>query len=221
MKEFKLPEHTSLEEDLNNPQLLAQYKAHISNIQEQDDIRAGRIDKSEAQAKNRVNQLINFDNKNINEQIAKIEKTDEFVNYDEKGKDIVEEWCKRQTNCITIKRSKKDSKAVWDILIQLNGEKLLTEIKMRNKHHQQYPDWYLQEDKYNKIMDLSTKYNYKPVYCNLFTDDQMLMWDMNIVKNKITQQQLMNKTKMGDNIKINKEVYGLKNNEAFLITNIK
>lgn len=214
---MEYPKHTTLEEDLENLELIASIK---KERELNDALASGKITKTDIALANRVNELINFDN-NVNEQIALIEKTDEFVNYDEKGKDIVEGWCKIQIDCITLKRSKIDSKASWDILIQLNGEKLLTEIKMRKFNHTYYDEWFIQDDKYKKVTELADKYNYKPVYCNIFTDEQMLLWNMEIIKNKEIQIHQMNKTKMGDDTKINKNIYGLKNNEAFLITTIK
>lgn len=214
---MEYPKHTTLEEDLENLELIASIK---KERELNDALASGKITKTDIALANRVNELLDF-KKPIQEQIDSIEKTDEFVNYDEKGKDIVEEWCKVTVNCKVRKRSKIDAKEVWDISLELNGEKLLVEIKMRKKDSNQYEEWFIEEKKYKDVTNLANQYKFKPVYCNIFNDDQMLMWDMEIIKNKEISTQMMNKQKMGDDTKINKNIYGLKNSEAFLITTIK
>lgn len=219
MKTFELPKDTTLEQDLENPKLLAEYQLFLQSKIEEDDIKSGKVSKTEIKAKNRLNELIDF-NKDVNSQINSIEKTDEFINYDEKGKDIVQEWCNVTPECKFRKRSGIDAKEAWDVSLELNGEKMLVEIKMRKNDSNYYDEWILENKKYLDVTNLANKYNFKPVYCNIFTDDKMIMWDMEIIKNKEITNKYMNKQTMGDDEKKDKQIYMLKNNEAFLITTI-
>lgn len=52
------------------------------------------------------------------------------------------------------------------------------ECKDRKVAHTYYPDYILEKDKKRKLLDASKK-GYKPIYINTFTDDYMIVWDLN------------------------------------------
>jgi hypothetical protein len=74
----------------------------------------------------------------------------------------------------------------WDVVYVSGGTNNLAEIKVRNKFIDGYPDYIIEEKKYNELIRLTStekgkNNNLQPVYINFFFDG-CVIWNLNEVE---------------------------------------
>lgn len=102
----------------------------------------------------------------------------------------------------------------------LNGNNIIGEFKHRNINNHDDFDWILEVEKYKAIINKKENTKDKTLYINLFKDDVILIWDLNVITeyNYRSTLKLVNKTtaqgftQSGE--KVWKHVFLLKNEHA-------
>lgn len=85
-------------------------------------------------------------------------------------------------NKVTDYQFEKDEYSAWDCTYIWNNITFLVEIKVRNCSSTEYPDFILETDKCNNILNECLQNNYRGLYVNFFNDGIVVIWDLNKVK---------------------------------------
>jgi len=145
------------------------------------------------------------------------------MNYKRKEEKIIDYLLKGGKNIVT------DEMSINDILFEFEQDKwMIGEIKCREHNHNRYPDWILEKDKKDSLFKLAEKYDDKLVlYFNYFTDDTLVVWDLQEVfkKEKKLEKRWMNKHSDPSfkhyNEKVLKDVYMLTLQQCYTTQKIK
>ena len=146
---------------------------------------------------------------------------------EEKGRQIFENYCNQQEWCTIIRWSKKRF-SPWDVSFSSGNTKgysveIIGEIKVRSYESQAFGDWYLEHDKLIALKEIRENYiNKKIMYINIFTDDKLRAWDLDMpsMKDKVIKKKMMPKNEYNDTTMVQKDVYSLFNREAILDSEI-
>lgn len=140
--------------------------------------------------------------------------------YDEIGKESFKQWCSYQYWC-SFNRKSKPGYAKWDVSYISGDSKsnisIIGEIKIRKGNKSSdYSNWFLEVDKYESlklIKESSTKETYIH-YINIYEDNTIQIWNITDLKHLISTKRYMNKQTMGNDTKIEKNVYLLDNKDV-------
>lgn len=81
---------------------------------------------------------------------------------------------------LRLKRFTEGDYDPYDVVYYTGSTLTIGEIKKRNYNHNTYNDWFMQEDKLIKMLEIknSSKYDVKVTYINHFKDGVTLIWDL-------------------------------------------
>ena len=201
MKDFKLPEHTSLEDDLNNQALLKEYSdLYIEQCGTQTQKDALRIKNALKLTQNRL-----------------IFKNDEQA--DEYGKQQFTQWCTTTPGCKVIKFS-KDKNAYWDVAYTLNNVNVVGEIKFRDAYINTYSTWFYEVKKHNNLTEVKKNEDTQIHYINFYQNGTMNIWNTTSIHTQNEPvERLMKASEYSGPEKKLKMVYELKNDETIFTKN--
>lgn len=98
---------------------------------------------------------------------------------EEKAKETFNNFCEQQKWC-KIKRFTAGQYDPYDVVYHTNNNITIGEIKKRDNKVTDFNDWFLEKDKYDKLMEIaknSSKY-VKVTYINHFQDNVTAVWDL-------------------------------------------
>ncbi len=201
MKDFKLPEHTSLEDDLNNQALLKEYSdLYIEQCGTQTQKDALRIKNALKLTQNKL-----------------VFKTDEAA--DEYGKQEFTKWCTTTPGCKVIKFS-KDKNAYWDVAYTLNNVNVIGEIKFRDAYINTYSSWFYEVKKHNNLTEVKKNEDTQIHYINFYQNGTMNIWNTTTIhtQKEPVEREMKASEYSGPQTKL-KLVYELKNDETIFTKN--
>ena len=110
--------------------------------------------------------------------------TNNFQKSEEKGRLIFRAFVKSNFKNISQYKESTNPYAKWDVAYEQDGVYHIVEIKYRNYPSNKFITWVLEEDKLNSLQEIKKGYyaSAKTVvieYVNMFTDDTILIWDLN------------------------------------------
>lgn len=111
-----------------------------------------------------------------------METQDNFDIAAQKGNDIFNNFCAQQRWC-KVKRFTTEKFADYDVVYTTNNNLTIGEIKRRNQKITDFDGWFLEKDKYERLMEIkksSTKY-VKVTYINHFKNNVTLIWDLDSI----------------------------------------
>ena len=119
--------------------------------------------------------------------------TTKFQQAEELAKSTFKGFCEQQSWC-KIKRFTTGQYDDYDVVYKTNNNLTIGEIKRRKNKVTDFSDWYLEKDKYDRLMEiakLSTKQP-KVTYINHFQDNVTAIWDLTKLDvSKLELQKLM------------------------------
>lgn len=129
---------------------------------------------------------------------------------EDKGRNIFKTYCNEQPWCKFVKES-KGRWTGWDVAILDNGTPTVVEIKYREHASDKFPTWYLEVDKLKGLKALQDKCREQTriVYCNIFTNNLIAMWNLDTCPLGNTGVAQVQTNQYGDTSKKYKTVYGL------------
>lgn len=128
---------------------------------------------------------------------------------DEKGRNIFISYCNQQPWC-KVHRTATNPTAKWDVSYFSGSTKMIGEIKKRDKNSDTFDSWYLQEDKWQALIDLKGTSDARITYINHFNDGETMIWDLTDMQMEKTESSIksLQKNDYTDE-KIPKKVYHL------------
>jgi hypothetical protein len=103
--------------------------------------------------------------------------TTQYEKDDEKGRNIFINYCEQQPWC-KINKLAKNKFAKWDVSYFSGNTQMIGEIKKRKYTSDAFSDWYIQEDKWDALIQIKGDSDAKITYINHFTDDSTMIWDL-------------------------------------------
>lgn len=145
--------------------------------------------------------------------------TQQVENFEEKGRNLFKIHFTGNTYIQFIAEAKQRY-TPWDVAIISGNTKMLVEIKYRNASSTTYPDWILEGNKIDEMhSSLSGKTDIKLIYCNIFEDNKIALWDITNIEASLESKECTAK-QYGPKYKKNKQVHKLKLNQTFLFETI-
>ena len=137
---------------------------------------------------------------------------DIYSEQDNKGRERFKQFCKRKQWCKHHKDAIKQY-SHWDIAYYSGNTMILAEIKEREYASTAFSDWWGEMYKYNELMALKDKLklqgkDVKVHYINLFTNDDVIIWELDNIQLDTFKMDL-NATTLEDNGTRNKAMYRL------------
>jgi hypothetical protein len=134
-----------------------------------------------------------------------------FEQAEELSKKTFKDFCEQQ-NYARIKRFTPGKYDDYDVYYKHKSDHVIGEIKKRDYDSDRFDFWYLEIDKYNRLMDIAkgSKMNVKVHYINHFNNNITAIWDLNTIdvsKLQVSIQKLP-KNNFTDEV-ISKPVYHL------------
>lgn len=130
---------------------------------------------------------------------------------EEKAKETFKGFCEQQKWC-KIKRFTTGQYDDYDVVYYTNNNLTIGEIKRRANKVTDFNDWYLEKDKYDRLMEIaknSTKH-VKVTYINHFQDNVTAIWDLNKLDvTKLELQKLLMQENNFTDKKVEKWVFKL------------
>jgi hypothetical protein len=139
-----------------------------------------------------------------------------FTSKDEEGRILFQQYCSTTSWC-KYNKSAKDEFSPWDVSYTSGSTQVIGEIKMREYASDAFDGWFLEEKKLKElsvirkaVIDKQKDSLPTPVihYINMFTDGQIMIWDITNLEGTVEQIKL-NKTTMGDTFKVDKGIITL------------
>jgi hypothetical protein len=137
---------------------------------------------------------------------------DKFEQQDSKGRERFKTFCKRKQWCKHHKDA-TEQYSHWDTSYFSGTTMVIGEVKERNYESSTYSDWYGEVYKYNELMKIKDKLaakgkNVRVHYINIFTNDDIIIWDITDITLEGFKMELA-KTTLEDNGTTNKAMYRL------------
>lgn len=107
---------------------------------------------------------------------------DIYEQQDNVGREIFKTFCKRKQWCKHHKDA-TEQYSHWDTSYYSGTTMVIGEVKERTYESSAFSDWYMETFKYNELMKIKDKYQAKGMdvrihYINLFSDNQVIIWDI-------------------------------------------
>jgi hypothetical protein len=106
----------------------------------------------------------------------------DYQKAEEKGRAKFLKWAQKKQEIQVLELS-NDPSSSWDAKIISGNTYFVVEIKDRDCKIDTYPDFLLEKKKYDNLK--LTFPDKKILYFNTFSDDNILMWDITEIKNKV------------------------------------
>lgn len=137
---------------------------------------------------------------------------DIYEQQDNNGREIFKSFCKVKHWCKHHKDA-TEQYSHWDTSYYSGKTMVVAEIKERNYDSSAFSDWYGEIYKYNQLMLIKDKYKAKGMdvkihYINLFNDNQVIIWDLDLISPESFEMNLPKHT-LEDNGNVNKKMYRL------------
>jgi hypothetical protein len=117
---------------------------------------------------------------------------DNFEQSEEISKETFKNFCEKQKWC-KIKRFTENKYAPYDVVYENQNQKTIGEIKRRKNLVTDYSQWFLEKEKYDKLMEIYNNTDSKPLvtYINHFRDNVTAVWDLlniDVTKLELTKE---------------------------------
>lgn len=116
-----------------------------------------------------------------------------FEQAEELSKNTFKGFCQQQNWC-KIKRFTQGKYDDYDVVYTNNNNLTIGEIKYRKNKVSDFNDWYLEKDKYDRLMEIAKLSTSQPkvTYINHFLDNVTAVWDLTTLDvSKLELQKLM------------------------------
>jgi len=122
-------------------------------------------------------------------------KMDNFEKKEQLAKETFDNFCKQEKKWCKVTRFTPGKYDPYDVVYQDNKERTIGEIKFRKNKVTDYDDWYLEKDKYDKLIEIkeNAKKELKVTYINHFLDNTTYIWDLteiNMLELELVQRKM-------------------------------
>lgn len=141
--------------------------------------------------------------------------TQQVEQLEKKGRDLFKTFFKNNTDVKILKEAQQRYTS-WDVAMTSGSTKMMVEIKYRTCSSTQFPDFILENEKLNEMKNVvSAKTDVELIYCNIFSDNVIAMWNITNYQGNIEVKECTAK-QYGASYKKNKQIFKLKLSDTFL-----